>query len=271
MSVVIHPAATLHSRRHWVMWFLFCHAAGAVNAGALLACNRFVTHITGTSTRIGVDMGEWRLVADYSIVLLCFILGAACSVFFLHGRDIKEKQPMHAIPLVIASLLLVGVAAAGHGGVFGEFGEAVESTGDFLLLSLLSTAMGIQNATVAASSSMVVRTTHMTGPASDIGVLLGTALHSQGRARLDALRGVALRVWNLTGFILGCAAMAALSEEAEYLAFLFPSALILAGAGLGFRPARFVTDDAPPRDTMLSSARDESGRSLDGRVLRAQA
>lgn len=269
MSVVIHPATTIHSRRHWLMWFLFCHAAGAVNAGALLACHRFVTHITGTSTRIGVDMGEWRLVADYSIVLLCFILGAACSVFFLHGRDIKEKQPLHSVPLVIASLLLVGVAVAGQAGAFGAFGEAVESTGDFVLLSLLSMAMGIQNATVAASSSMVVRTTHMTGPASDIGVLLGTALHSQGRARLDALRGVALRVWNLTGFILGGAAMAAIADDAGYLAFLFPSALILAGAHLGFRRAPVGDAVAPKRDTMLSSARDESSRSLDARGLRA--
>lgn len=55
---VLLSAPEVLSRRHTPSMLLLALAAGAVNAGALAVCERFVTHVTGTVTRIGADAGQ---------------------------------------------------------------------------------------------------------------------------------------------------------------------------------------------------------------------
>ncbi len=231
------PTQAVFSLRHAPSWILLAFAAGSVNAGAFLACHRFVTHVTGTVTRIGIDAGSWWLVLDYAIVLFCFIAGAFASVLFLDGRRHNGKQAMWSAPLVAVSTILTGVAVLGSLGVFGEFGGSVEGARDFLLLSVLAFAMGLQNASVASTTGNAVRTTHMTGPASDLGVSLATAYFAAGDARLNALKAAMVRGGKIAGFILGAAAMVPLANRYHYVAFLVPSTIIVASAMLSFVPA----------------------------------
>jgi uncharacterized membrane protein YoaK (UPF0700 family) len=240
MSVALHSPPTIFSVRHVPSWLLLAMAAGSVNAGAFMACQRFVTHVTGLTTQLGMDAGLLRLMAEYGVVVLCFIAGAMASVLFLQGRAERGKQPLHALPLVLVSLVLAGVALAGNAGVFGVFGATVEQPSDFLLLSLLSFAMGLQNATVATSTGLAVRTTHMTGPASDLGVHLGTAYFTRGEARRSALRGAALRAGKITAFASGAAMMVPIVHASGYLAFLIPGTIILTATALSFVPGLSV-------------------------------
>ena len=188
MSVALHSSSTIFSPRHVPSWLLLAFGAGSVNAGAFLACERFVTHVTGTVTRLGLDAGLWTLMLDYGIVLGCFIAGAMASVLALDARFHRGKAPLHALPLGIVATMLVGVALAGRLGAFGAFGQTVETAGAFALLSLLGFAMGLQNAAVASTTGLAIRTTHMTGPASDLGVHLASAYFTSGEARRAALR-----------------------------------------------------------------------------------
>lgn len=233
----LHPTHAVFSLRHAPSWVLLAFAAGSVNAGAFLACHRFVTHVTGTVTRIGIDAGAWWLVLDYAIVLLCFIAGAFASVLFLDGRRHNGKQALWAAPLVAVSAILVSVAVLGSFGVFGDFGGSVEGARDFLLLSVLAFAMGLQNASVASTTGNAVRTTHMTGPASDLGVSLATAYFAAGDSRLNALKAAMVRGGKIAGFVLGAAAMVPLANRYGYLAFLVPSAIIVVSTALSFSPA----------------------------------
>lgn len=248
MNAVLHPTTSVLSRRHMPSWLLLAFAAGAVNAVAFLACQRFVSHVTGTVTRLGLDAGVWTLVFDYAVVLACFIAGAMASVLAIDGRLHRGKRPLHGVPLLVVSAVLVGVAIAGAHGAFGVFGGSVERPSDFLLLSLISFAMGLQNATVATSTGMAVRTTHMTGPATDLGINLATSVFVGGEARRAALRGALLRGGKLLGFVLGATAAVPLARGAGYLAFLAPAAAVLIAVGLSFLPARTAAAaDAVPQ------------------------
>lgn len=244
MSVALHTPPSIFSMRHVPSWLLLALAAGSVNAGAYMACQRFVTHVTGLATQFGMDVGLWRLMAEYGVVVLCFIAGAMASVLALQGRHQRGKQPLHALPLVIVSLMLVGVALAGQSGLFGRFGASVEQPTDFLLLSVLSFAMGLQNATVATSTGMAIRTTHMTGPATDLGVHLATAWFTDGESRRSALRGAALRGGKIIAFVTGAAIMVPLAHASGYLAFLIPGTTILAATALSFLPG--ISVEMPP-------------------------
>ena len=144
--------------------------AAAVNAAGLMDCKRFVTHVTGTVTRIGLDVGKWTLMGEYALVLAAFIFGAMTSVLPLQARTARGLRPAPAVGLAAVSLVLVGIAFAGHGGTFGHLGGHAEEPEDFGFMALLAFAMGLMNATVATTTSLAVRTSHMTGPASDFGV-----------------------------------------------------------------------------------------------------
>ncbi len=80
LATINKPKPAGLARRQVAERLLLTMSAGAVNAGAFLACQRFVSHVTGTVTLIGVDFGSWWLVAQYVLVLLCFLLGAVIVV-----------------------------------------------------------------------------------------------------------------------------------------------------------------------------------------------
>lgn len=251
MSRTLHSPQTIFSWRHAPSWMMLALAAGTVNAGAFMACQRFVTHVTGTATQIGLSVGAWWLVIDYAIVLGCFILGAASSVVAIEGRLRLGARPWHAAPLIGVTAVLIAVALAGHAGAFGAFGGTVDEPADFVLLAVLGFAMGLQNATVATSTGMMVRTTHMTGPATDLGVHLGSICFTKGEERHAALKGAALRAGKIASFIAGTMAMVPAVHAASWLAFLLPAMAVAAATVLSFIPSTVAT--APTGETEASA------------------
>ncbi|MBI2392542.1 MAG: DUF1275 domain-containing protein [Deltaproteobacteria bacterium] len=238
MTNPLHGPITIFSPRHLPSWMLLAFGAGAVNAVAFLASMRFVTHVTGTVTRLGLDVGAWVLLLDYAIVLACFIAGAMASVLALDGRRHRGRRALWSVPLWGVALLLSSVAFAGRLGAFGDFGGAVESAGSFLLLSALAFAMGLQNGAVSTTTGLAVRTTHMTGPATDLGVHLATAYFAQGEGRVSALRGAGLRAGKIAAFAVGAAAAVPLARSFEYLAFLLPAGAVVLATVLSFAESR---------------------------------
>lgn len=235
---VLHPPHRLLSLRHAPSWLLLTMAAGAVNAGAFLACRRFVTHVTGTVTLLGMDAGSsLRLMVDYGVVFACFIAGAMTSVLAIEGRYYRGKTPLHALPLIAVAAILTGVASFGAAGAFGRFGGSVERLPDFVMLSLVSFAMGLQNAAVATSTGAMVRTTHLSGPATDLGVFLATSFFTRGEERRQSLQRALLRLIKIGGFALGAGLMVPAAHRFDYLAFLAPASLVLGATALSFMPS----------------------------------
>lgn len=232
--MTLHPPTSVLSRRHAPSWLLLSFAAGAVNTIAFLACSRFVTHVTGSVSHVGMGTGSLTIAADYGIILGCFVMGAMASAMLIEVRGHQKRRPLYAVPLLAVICVLVGISVAGMAGVFGEFGGAIDGPNDLLFLSLLAFAMGLQNASVATSTGSLVRTTHMTGPATDLGVHLATAISVTGEPRRTAFRHAALRAGKIGSFTAGAAAGVVLASSLSYLAFLVPALIVVIATGLSF-------------------------------------
>lgn len=240
-------ASDVHGRRQVGVWLALAFAAGAVNAAALAACQRFVTHVTGTITRIGADFGDVVLMLDYACVVLFFVAGAMTSVVLIDGRRMRGRAAWPVAPLVLVALILAAVAIAGQAGVFGPFGVGVETPGDFALLCVLACAMGLQNASVATTTGMIVRTTHMTGPVTDFSIALATSLSPGPEPMIVAARrSMALRASKILAFLVGCLVASWLASHLEYALFHVPALAVgIAAAMLAFT----LRGPGPHRDT----------------------
>lgn len=147
--------------------------AGAVNAGGFLAIQSYTSHLSGTISRIGDELalGHKTLALGAVATVACFCAGAICASLLISYGKRHRYQSHYALSLLIEAILLV---------IFGIMGYKLQSVQRFFLPStvvLLSFMMGMHNSVVTTISSAEVRTTHMTGIVTDLGIELGRALY----------------------------------------------------------------------------------------------
>ncbi len=252
----IVPAAEILEGRNRASWSALAFAAGFVNATTFLSSGRFTSHVTGILTHAGthipdvvgggrIDEGGWVMFAEYLIVFVCFVVGAMMAVLVLDVRRARGLPGLPWLPLSCVAALLAGAAIAGHLGLFGTFGSNVEPGPSFVLLWTVALAMGLQNASVANATGSIVRTTHMTGPATDLGVSLAFLVVRDlpVDVTLLARRTAVLRLTKIAGFVAGGFGAAVAVGPLGFLAFLVPAAICAAVAANVF--ARPPTPTTP--------------------------
>lgn len=141
--------------------------AGAVNAGGFLLVGQYTSHMSGILSAVAdsLALGAFALAAAGVVAILSFLFGAATSAVLINwGRRNPGHHP-YALPLRLeaALLLLLGLV----GGML-RLGPAVA-----MAVPLLCFLMGLQNAAITKISGARVRTTHMTGVVTDLGIELG--------------------------------------------------------------------------------------------------
>ncbi|WP_437753860.1 YoaK family protein [Sorangium sp. So ce1389] len=230
----LHRPDEIFSRRHLPTWIMLTFAAGCVNAIAMVACAHFVTHVTGTVTKLGTEIADLSYLMEFAGALACFIGGAMVSGMLINARAHRGQRPLYAAPLVVVAATTAAVALAGHAGLLGMFGGDVLDAGDFVLMSVLSFASGLQNAAVATSTGLLVRTTHLTGPATDLGIHLVEFAYAEGDVKRSAKRHALLRAGKIVAFAVGAAAGVTLAHGLHFLAFLVPASMVLLATALSF-------------------------------------
>ncbi|MDC0719028.1 YoaK family protein [Nannocystis bainbridge] len=264
--LTLYRPESIFSPRHIPSWLLFTFAAGAVNAAALLACQTYVTHVTGTVTRLGMEVVHLMPLLDFALVLSCFIGGAMLSGLLINGRAHQNKRPRFSVPLWISFSLVLFTAIAGHFGLLGVFGGPVIVPADFILLSILSFAMGLQNAAIATSTGLLVRTTHLTGPATDLGIHLAELMFSKDEALALAKRHAALRAGKIAAFAAGAAVTVPIAHRVEFLVFLMPASLMLLAIILSFLPENMRQEARARIEEMRHASRQRTGADVPGPV-----
>ena len=141
--------------------------AGAINAGGFLAVGQYTSHMTGMLSSITdhLALGEFRLALAGLV---------ATTAWMVNWSLRRQLRSAFARPLVVEAGLLL---------VFGLFGAAINlSSGLFIPLTvlLLCFIMGLQNALITKISNAEIRTTHVTGLVTDIGIELGKLLYFNG-------------------------------------------------------------------------------------------
>jgi len=176
---------------------LLAFMAGAINAGGFLAVQRYTSHMTGVVSSIADDLvlGQGLLVLAGVGALLAFVAGAATTAILINWARRRQMQGEYALSLALEALLLL---------LFGLLGANLNELIEVFMpttVLLLCFIMGLQNAIVTKISQAEIRTTHMTGVITDLGIELGRLFywnrsHAHGgepvRANRDRLRILAL-------------------------------------------------------------------------------
>lgn len=185
--------------------------AGAINAGGFLLVNMYTSHMTGFASMLADNLilGNMKLVLGAVGALLAFTTGAAFTAVMVNWSRHHWLRSEYALPLLVEALLLL---------VFGLMGATLTRQTPFavpLTLLVLAFTMGLQNALVSKISSSQIRTTHMTGVITDLGIELGKLFYWNralpfvpGGHRVDANR-LKLRLYTtllgmfITGGLVG--------------------------------------------------------------------
>ncbi|MBC7386927.1 MAG: DUF1275 domain-containing protein [Cryobacterium sp.] len=153
------------------LWATLGFQAGFINAFGFLACGRYVSHITGFGTQIGLALAGSKgwLAIELLGFPLSFMVGSFTSGFFTSARLERGEVPWYGPITLILPGILFTLAGLGVAGLFGPFAEGLVEARDFFLLFLLSFACGMQNGCFATLTKGQIRTTHLTGISTDIG------------------------------------------------------------------------------------------------------
>ncbi len=217
---------TARANRHLGIALAF--VAGAINAGGFLAVQQYTSHMTGIVSAMAdnIALGAPRLFLAGLGGVVSFVLGAACCAVLVNLGRRRQMQSQFALPLLAEAFLLLCF------GVLGARLSEIEGLFVPLTVMLLCFIMGLQNAVITKISRSEIRTTHITGIATDIGIELGKAVYwnaasSTAEARVVADRGrLRLLCMLLGAFFFGGVVGALGFKSLGYLSTV-PLALVL--------------------------------------------
>ncbi|MCR0985732.1 YoaK family protein [Roseomonas populi] len=141
--------------------------AGAVNTGGFMLVGQYTSHMSGILSAMAdaVVLQALGPALAGTLAVFAFLSGAALSAILINWGRRHPGQPPHALPLALEAVLLL---------VLGILGGAVQAEPvATLAVPLLCFLMGLQNATITKASGSRIRTTHMTGVVTDLGIELG--------------------------------------------------------------------------------------------------
>jgi uncharacterized membrane protein YoaK (UPF0700 family) len=214
--------------------------AGAVNAGGFLAVGYYTSHMSGIASSIADFLVLHQLQAAVAAVLFlaAFIAGAITSCMIITIARAHEPSSEFALALMLEAFLLLifGISATPAIG-----GEWLSPNG---IIALLCFIMGLQNAIITKISHAEIRTTHVTGVVTDMGIEMGRWIVGLfgGTARFHAER-LRLHAGLLAAFVTG-AIVGAYSFQHYGFIMVWPLACLL--AVLASVP---IVDDFRPKKT----------------------
>lgn len=177
---------------------LLSFVAGIVNVTGFLSVQRLTTNVTGHFAYFADEVLKRHFFTAglYLLYIICFLLGAFFSNVLIEVTSKLNQRYANAIPVAAELVLLCTVAALNT--------TAVQRYGNIVAGTLLFT-MGLQNALVTRISNAVVRTTHLTGLFTDLGIELSQLFFYRRPEQLSRLRAsVKLRLAIISFFFLGC-------------------------------------------------------------------
>jgi len=194
----------------WAWWLAFM--AGMMNVVGFLSFEpQAISHMTGTTSLLAMALAERNaaMALHWLSIIAAFVFGAMLSGLLLRhsalrlGRRYGVALIVEALLLLIAAQLLARHNAAG--------------------IYLTGIACGLQNAMATTYSGTVLRTSHLTGMFTDLGIALGHVLRGSGYDR----RRLQLCLIVISAFFAGGLASALLFPHLRYATLYIPAAIAL--------------------------------------------
>jgi uncharacterized membrane protein YoaK (UPF0700 family) len=235
-----HEGPGRNLRTNTILASYLAAVAGFVNSGGFVMIGSFTSHVTGSVGRLGDDLARGATpaaIAAFSLVL-AFFAGAVLASLILERSDDSRRATRYAVALLTEAVVLLGfvfiagLSRATHPRILDA--EA----------ALLCLAMGMQNSLVTRLSGAVVRTTHLTGVVTDLGIEVArwyrwyraqVPLPGLRPASIVPERPVVGRISLLSAitgsFVVGGVLGATLTLRASRWAMCFPAAAVALASG----------------------------------------
>ncbi|WP_082590850.1 YoaK family protein [Phycicoccus sp. Soil748] len=193
--LVTVAGATRTPRRNRYLADLLAFIAGMLNSVGFVAVSVYTSHMTGLTASVAdhLVLGSMRLVGTGVEAITCFVLGAmTCAMLFNWGRR-RHHEARFANVLVLEALLILA---------FGGLADQLTwRHRDLVFVAVLCFTMGLQNAIITKISAAQIRTTHVTGMITDIGIELGKAAYRSRTVGLPPVRADLGKLGMLAGLV----------------------------------------------------------------------
>lgn len=190
----------------WVLAFI----AGIVNVVGLLGFeHQAVSHLTGNTSLLGGALAtlDMRGAIHFAALIGAFVAGSTISGFLIQDSTLQLGHRYGVALLLVSLLLFASVPLLQGNSAYGMYAAAC--------------ACGLQNAMVSTYSGALIRTTHLSGMFTDLGIFVGHALR---RIPVDTRR-LKLCLLVITGFLCGGVAGTLGFNRFGYSALFFPATL----------------------------------------------
>ena len=198
----------------WVEFgsFILAFVAGLINAVGFLGFkHQSISHLSGTATLLGTGLANSTFLdSSYLLfILLSFMMGSAISGLFLRNGALKLGRHYSLLLLLEAAFLILAAFFLTRDSLYGHY--------------LASAACGLQNALATTYSGAIIRTTHVTGIFTDLGLMIGAQLRGD---RFDN-RKAFLFLLIIVGFIAGGSLGAFAFNELTFAALYIPASICI--------------------------------------------
>jgi len=245
-----HQGPSRSPRQNAILAAYLALVGGFVNSAGFVLIGQFTSHVTGNIGRLANDVAsrEWSAAGGAAAMIVAFFCGAFVASMIIESEAFGSAAYAYGTSLALEAFLLFGFLA-----MFTAGGDRIRS----LEGATLCVAMGVQNSLVTRLSGAVIRTTHLTGVVTDLGIesarwfrwLHGRASDAW-RPKLSfgatpPQRPVVARIGLLgiiaAAFTSGAVAGAAGATKFHQMALLLPLASLVAGAAYAFASGRSVS------------------------------
>ncbi len=192
--------------------FLLAVNAGIINVlGLITVLHQSVSHMTGNVSMLAMALVQWHPEQVLYLVLItvCYVIGSMYSGLILGNSNFQlGRRYGYPLSLVALFILLCWILLPFY---------------PRYALLWASVAMGVQNAMVSHYKGTIIRTTHLSGVLTDLGLALGYRLRG---LEVESRRTV-LHLLILIGFLIGGVLASWIYPSLKLNAFLIPAVLSL--------------------------------------------
>jgi len=199
----------------WAGAWALAFVAGIVNVVGLLGFeHQAVSHLTGSTSMLASAIAQLdgAAILHFCALIGAFVGGTVISGFILQDSTLRLGRRYGVALLLVSAMLFLSIPLLQRESDYGMFAAAC--------------ACGLQNAMVSTYSGAVVRTTHVSGMFTDLGIYLGHAL----RGLPVDTRRLRLCVLVISGFLCGGIVGTLAFRSLHYFALLIPASLTVLAA-----------------------------------------
>ena len=209
---------------------LTAFTAGTINIASLLIFLSFTSNVTGHYAILAAEIsqGNWTQVAVVGGWIFLFFFGGFVANMSVINLNTKSKYFAHSLPIFLEILCLLSV------GIYGQFFYEKTLQETEALVALMLFATGLQNGLTASISNFSVKTTHLTGTTTDLGILASMFTQKKFRKNPELIARAKLLMSIMAAYVLGAIFSGLTYYSLEFRVFYLISICLVVVIGYDF-------------------------------------